>query len=63
MLPPQRFEPGRVPRDFGVGQLVGDFLRPRKRLAESGLHGTQPAAFSTPYLRRNRSTRPAVSSS
>ncbi len=38
MLAAQLLQLGRVPRGLGVGQLLGDLLRPRERLAESGLH-------------------------
>ena len=40
VLAAQLLQLGRVPRDLGVGQLLGDFLRPRERLAESRLHGS-----------------------
>src|SRR6266516_1241925 len=38
VLAAQLPELGRIPRGLGVGQLLGDLLRPRERLAESGLH-------------------------
>src|SRR6266568_817809 len=38
VLAPELPQLGRVPRGLGVGQLSGDLLRPRERLAESGLH-------------------------
>src|SRR3989441_1756164 len=41
------FESGRAPRGLGVGQLPGDLLRPRERLAESGLHGISSLWFRT----------------
>jgi len=41
------FESGRAPRGLGVGQLPGDLLRPRERLAESGLQGISSLWFRT----------------
>src|SRR3989442_2060931 len=45
VLAAQLLQLGRVPRGLGVGQLSGDLLRPRERLAESGLHGSAPDRF------------------
>src|SRR5438445_13011278 len=45
VLAAQLLQLGRVPRGLGGGQLSGDLLRPRERLAESGLHGSAPDRF------------------
>jgi len=39
---------GRIPRGGGVGQLPGDLLRPRERLAESVVQGS--ARFGSVFL-------------
>ena len=39
VLAAERLQLRRVPRDGRVGQSLVDLLRPRERLAESGLHG------------------------
>ena len=58
VLATELLEPGRVPRGLGVGQLVGDLLRPRERLAESGLHAVSsrpsPCRTSGGSARRGR---------
>src|SRR4029077_20231394 len=41
---------GRIPRGLGVGQLSGDLLRPRERLAESGLHGSACGLLGPVFL-------------
>ena len=63
VLAPERSQLGGVPGDRGIGQGPVDFLRPLQRLAESGIHGLRLGGLlsSLWYFRRNRSTRPAVS--
>jgi hypothetical protein len=65
VLPAKRLQLGGSPRDGRVGEEPLDLLRPLQRLAESSLHpyALGAAAASVWYLRRNRSTRPAVSTS
>src|SRR6266550_2042871 len=46
---------GWIPRRGGVGQLPGDLLRPRERLAESGLHGISSLR---PWFRTSGGTAP-----
>jgi len=58
---PSCFELRRIPRGGGVSQLPGDLLRPAASAWRSRVSTDQLALVA--YFWRNRSTRPAVSSS
>jgi hypothetical protein len=59
VLPPELGEPLSVPESFRCRERALDVVRPRERLGEA----VAQAQLCFPYLLRNRSTRPAVSTS
>src|SRR5213593_2079918 len=50
VLAPELLQFGWIPRGGGVGQLPGDLLRPRERLAESVVHGLARSGLGSVLL-------------